>query len=183
MKHAFKQSRGFTLVEIIVALCIAALVYTSFSKIFRSSGHQIERGTRMLEMQTVLDALEHNIREDVRKLKKVEISTEGDHHRFSCQIFNKDQIQRIEYEFIAAEKGIIRRELSESAPEQKMLAAGHVEACVFDALIENGQFKRLDLALNLKVESNVEIAEQNLTVLAHFTSRCCEPYSPWLAAP
>ncbi|HPT48089.1 MAG TPA: type II secretion system protein [Candidatus Rifleibacterium sp.] len=184
MKHAFKNNRqAFTLLELIVGLLIVMLIYASFSRIFSSSGQQIEKSSRMLELQGLLDSVEHCIREDVRKLKRVELSTEANPGRFCFMISDADKVVRLEYEFIAARKGILRRELSAGAPTSRMLGEGHILACVFEALVTDGQFKRLDLAMNLHVDSNAETADRDLSVIAHFTSRCTDPYLPWLAAP
>ncbi len=184
MKHAFKQQkRAFTLIELMVGFFIIMLIYASFSRIFRSSGQQIEKSSRMLELQGLLDSVEHNIREDIRKLKRVELSTESNPGRFCFLIFDADKVSRLEYEFNPDRRAILRKNFSESAPTTNLLGEGHIEACVFDAIIEDGQFKRLDLALNLRVESNLDIADRDLSVVAHFTSRCTDPYRPWLAAP
>ncbi|MEW6709245.1 MAG: type II secretion system protein [Candidatus Riflebacteria bacterium] len=184
MKTAFKKRcAAFTLVEVMVAFFIVMLIYAGFSRIFRSSGYQIEKGTRMLELQTVLDSIEHQLREDVRCLKKVEMSTESDAHRFNFQIYEDDTVKRIEYLFVPGQKAILRKEQSEAAQPSRKIGAGNVEDCVFSAVIENGEFKRLDVALKIHVESNVETAARTLTAVSHFTSRCTEPYRPWLAEP
>ncbi len=175
--------RAFTLIELMVAFFIAMLVYMAFSRVFRSSGQQIEKGTRMLELQTLLDAVEHNLREDVRRLRKVELSTEETPNRFCFQMYSRDEIVRVEYEYSAAEKAILRKELSGSEPLTKRIAAGHVDNCVFAAVLEDGRFKRLDLAMSLTVDSNLDTADRTVSIAAHFTSRCNEPYKPWLAAP
>ncbi|OGK05304.1 MAG: hypothetical protein A2W80_16690 [Candidatus Riflebacteria bacterium GWC2_50_8] len=177
------RTRAFTLVEIMVGFCIVMLIYTSFSRIFRGSGHQIEKGFKMLELQTLLDEVEHNLREDVRCLRKVELSTESDPTRFSFQMYDENKIVRIEYEFVAARNVLLRKELSEGAAQTREIGPGNIENCVFSAKIQDGRFERLDLALKIKVDSNVETAARDLTAVAHFTSRCAEPYRPWLAAP
>ncbi len=184
MKRAFdRRKRAFTLVEIMVGFFIVMLIYASFSRIFSSSGRQIEKSTRMLELQGLLDSIEHSIREDVRKLRRVELSTESNPGRFCFLMLDAGKVSRLEYTYDATRKAIVRRELSESTPLTKMLGEGHIEACVFAAIIEDGRFKRLDLAMNLRVDSNIEIADRDLSVVANFTSRCTEPYQPWLAAP
>ncbi|MBU1108040.1 MAG: prepilin-type N-terminal cleavage/methylation domain-containing protein [Candidatus Riflebacteria bacterium] len=178
-----KENKAFTLVEIMVAFFIVMLIYASFSRVFRSSSYQIEKGFKMLELQTLLDSVEHHLREDVRCLKKVELSTEGNPNLFSFQMYSDDEVVRIEYEFVAAKKSILRKQLSGSTSEINEIGAGNIEDCIFSAKIEEGQFQRLDMALKIKVESNIETAARSLTAVAHFTSRCAEPYRPWLAAP
>ena len=183
-KHV--RCKAFTLVEIMVVAFLAMVLFGSSMIVFRSSTMHVQKGTEMLDAQALLDRIEHVVRRDIRRLRRL-LSCTATHISFI--LIDRGQEVQVEYIFDRAKKSLQRREsrgesLGEASSKNRILGEpGKVEECRFACLVTKEVFERLDLLLQINTDRRTSEPNSNtntrLTVASQYTSRCREAYKPW----